>query len=50
MSYSLARRSLRRNKEILQPVIDERKVMREKWGDDWTDKPVCCLQHLYGVD
>nr|BED42928.1 cytochrome P450 monooxygenase [Trametes versicolor] len=44
MSYSLARRSLRRNKEILQPVIDERKVMMEKWGDDWTDKPNDMLQ------
>lgn len=40
MSYSLARRSLSRNREILQPVIDERKAMMEKWGDDWTDKPV----------
>lgn len=39
-SYSLARRSLSRNREILQPVINERKLMMQKWGDDWTDKPV----------
>nr|BED42929.1 cytochrome P450 monooxygenase [Trametes versicolor] len=44
MSYSLARRSLSRNRELLQPVIDERKEMMEKWGDDWTDKPNDLLQ------
>ncbi|KAL1951299.1 hypothetical protein VTO73DRAFT_448 [Trametes versicolor] len=43
-SYSLARRSLSRNREILQPVINERKLMMQKWGDDWTDKPNDMLQ------
>ncbi|OJT14393.1 Ent-kaurene oxidase [Trametes pubescens] len=44
LGYSLARRSLSRNKEILQPAIDERAAMMERWGDDWTDKPNDMLQ------
>ena len=40
MLLSNARKTLRKSLPILKPMIDERKVMMAKYGDDWQDKPV----------
>ncbi|KAI0654507.1 cytochrome P450 [Cubamyces menziesii] len=37
--FSDARKTLRKGVSILKPMIDERKAMMAKWGDDWQDKP-----------
>ncbi|KAI0640040.1 cytochrome P450 [Trametes polyzona] len=42
--YSLARRCLKRNEELLRGEIAERRAMMDKRGDNWVDKPNDLLQ------
>ncbi|KAJ8464090.1 hypothetical protein ONZ51_g9826 [Trametes cubensis] len=39
-------RSVRRARPILKPMMDERKRMMEKYGDDWPEKPNDMLQWI----
>ena len=38
--FSKVRETHRRAKVHLGPIIEERRRMYEKYGDDWPDKPV----------
>ncbi|KAJ8457660.1 hypothetical protein ONZ51_g11391 [Trametes cubensis] len=47
--FSNARQTLRKSLPILKPMIDERKVMMAKYGDDWQDKPSDLLQWILDI-